>query len=246
MVKRLIYGSIRKNVISYTDFEYLSCEVNHLVNRRPISFVEALRDCSVDEELPTPITPEMLIRGHELISINIMPHLTCYQNDIDYVPGGSNKISNAYNKLSAIRKKMIDIYATEFIPNLIDQATDIKDRYKKVKHNELKIGDLVLLRETFCKPSNFPLAIVKKVTKNDLEEVTAVEVLKGKTKEIVSRHVTSIVPLLSVDKNSLVDNKQADGSCNEQSTAKHRSRPRRIAALKGDARNKGLASANLV
>ena len=165
MVKRLIYSSIRKNVISYTDFEYLSCEVNHLVNRRPISFVEALRDCSVDEELPTPITPEMLIRGHELISINIMPHLTCYQNDIDYVPGGSNKISNAYNKLSAIRKKMIDIYATEFIPNLIDQATDIKDRYKKVKHNELKIGDLVLLRETFCKPSNFPLAIVKKVTK---------------------------------------------------------------------------------
>ena len=61
LVKRLIYGSIRNNVPSYFDFDFLVCQVVYLVNRRPIAFKEALRDN--DAEVPDPITPELLIRG---------------------------------------------------------------------------------------------------------------------------------------------------------------------------------------
>ena len=245
MVKRLIYGSVRKNVLSYSDFEYLTCEVNHLVNRRPISFIEALRDCSLEEQIPTPITPEMLIKGHELISINIMPHLTSFQTDIDYEPGEPKNIAAAFTKLSAIRKHLINIYTTEFIPHLIDHATDVKGRYKKVKHDKLKVGDLVLLRETFCKPANYPLGIVKTITKNELDEVTSVEVLKGKTRERVARHVTSIVPLLSLEK-EYNDDQQCNNTLNEQSHAGYRSKARRAAAVKAAERNKGLLEANLI
>ena len=246
MVKRLIYGSIRKNVTSYSDFEYLICEVNHLVNRRPVSFIEALRDCSTDEQIPTPITPEMLVKGHELVSINIMPHLTSCQTDPDYEPSKPRNIASAYTKLADMRKKLINIYVTEFIPNLIDQATDIKGRYKKVKHDQLKVGDLVLLKETFCKPANFPLGMVKSITKNDLDEVTSVNVLKGKTKETVLRHVTSIVPLLSVEKNMHNEGKQCTNVAKEQNNKIDRCSKRRNAAIQGDKLIRSLASANLI
>ena len=49
------------------------------------------------------------------------------------------------------------------------------------------------------KPTNYQMAIVTKVIINDLEEVTAVEARKGKNREVVKRHVNSIIPLLTGD-----------------------------------------------
>ena len=37
LVKRLIYGSIRNNILNYFDFDFLVCQVVHLANRRPIA-----------------------------------------------------------------------------------------------------------------------------------------------------------------------------------------------------------------
>ena len=45
------------------------------------------------------------------------------------------------------------------------------------------------------KPSNYPMRIVKKVTLNDLDEVTDIVVFKGASCETVRRHVTSIISL---------------------------------------------------
>ena len=41
------------------------------------------------------------------------------------------------------------------------------------------------------------MGIVKDVTKNVNGEVTGASILKGKTKEVVKRHVTTLIPLLS-------------------------------------------------
>ena len=41
MVRRLIFGAIKKNVQSYFDFELSVSNVIHLVNRRPIAFNES-------------------------------------------------------------------------------------------------------------------------------------------------------------------------------------------------------------
>ena len=47
------------------------------------------------------------------------------------------------------------------------------------------------------KPIHFPMALVKDVQINTLGEVTGVTAYKGKSGELVKRHVKSIVPLLT-------------------------------------------------
>ena len=64
----------------------------------------------------------------------------------------------------------------------------------------MKPGDLVIVKEQFCKATDYPLARVTEVIKNAYDEVTSVKVVKG-NKEILKRHVATIIPLLSVDSN---------------------------------------------
>ena len=69
-------------------------------------------------------------------------------------------------------------------------------KYVYKKHTKLQVGDLVLIKDQFVKPMSYPMAIVTKVCTNDLQEVTAAEVRKGSTREILKRHVSSLIPLL--------------------------------------------------
>ena len=48
------------------------------------------------------------------------------------------------------------------------------------------------------KPVNYPRGIVETIKLNELAEVTSVKVRKGNSRELVERHSTSIVPLLSI------------------------------------------------
>lgn len=177
----------------------------HIVNRRPVAFQEVLSDNTLQGELPTPITPEMLLHGRELISFNIIPQMqpNYYENFNDFV--NSDNIRFNFKKLSECNEKLFNIYHHEFIQNLISQAIDQKDRYKPVKHKRLCIGDIVLLVEPNTKRNNYPMGIIKKITVNSLDEVTSAEVLKGKNKEIVHRHSSTIIPLLRSDKSSVDD-----------------------------------------
>ena len=69
-----------------------------------------------------------------------------------------------------------------------------KDHYKKVKHNSVNIGDIVLIKDLLVKPVNYPMGIIRSIVKNNMDEVTGVEVFKGDTKELVKRHVNTIIP----------------------------------------------------
>ena len=70
IVKHLIYGSIKNSVLGYSEFEFIVCQTIHLANRRPLAFREALLEEENDVCLPSAITPEILLKGHELISMN--------------------------------------------------------------------------------------------------------------------------------------------------------------------------------
>ena len=74
LVKRLLFGSVKKMILSYSDFEFLVCHTVHLANRRPIAFKESLREANTDS-VPEPITPEMIVKGYELTSLNLIPEL---------------------------------------------------------------------------------------------------------------------------------------------------------------------------
>ena len=68
------------------------------------------------------------------------------------------------------------LYNEEFLVNLAYQAVDKKSRYKPVLHKIISVGDLVLLKEDYSKPVNYPIGIIKNVTINDLRETTAVTI----------------------------------------------------------------------
>ena len=220
LVKRLIFGSIKKYTVNYSDFEYMVAEVNHLVNRRPICFQNALRDSSNESEVPVALTPEILIHGHELVSVNVIPSL---EESDDWEPNVCP--NNMYNKMAKIRSKLGEIYANEFLPQLIHQATNIAERYAPKKHDQLKVGDIVIIKENMTKRANMPLAMVRDLTKNSLGEVTSVKLFKGGTREIVERHTSSLIPILeSLVGESEVPNEISPLSLRSNPVAKKRSK----------------------
>lgn len=195
LVKRLIFGAIGRNNLCLHDFEYLICEVNCIVNQRPIAFKQRLS--SDDESFPAAITPDILLKGYDPVIINLVPHLQSCDEDLDFVAQNStNCIKTNYSKLVAARSKLNKLYNEEFIPALIHQATNKKARYNPKQHDCLCVGDLVLLKEDNTKPMCYPMGIIKSVTINDLGETTDAMVLKGCSRELVKRHASCIIPLL--------------------------------------------------
>ena len=250
LTKRLIYGSVRNYVLEFRDFEFIVCQTIHMVNRRPVAFKEALRD-SVD--VPEPITPEKLIHGHELVSINVIPDLQSIPSESDpdwQMDNPPQVILDRYSKLRKVRSKLIECYNNEFMASLVNQAVSTKGRYKPVSHKTLQKGDVVLIKESYTKPINYPMGIVKEVVKNINDEVTGASVLKGKTREVVKRHVTTLIPLLSINEFSdsnrdVLQSKIQEGhveqsSDNEQSHNSNGPVQRRKAALQSEARTRQM------
>jgi hypothetical protein len=94
-VKYLIYKSIRNVILKITEFEFLIAKVTSLTNKRPIAFKACLRSLP-SENVPIPITPEILVRGYETLALNVVPDLQPVEHD-DYVPGsGQSNIKRNY------------------------------------------------------------------------------------------------------------------------------------------------------
>lgn len=195
-VKYLMFKSIGSLILSDHDFQFLISKTIHLINKRPVAFKESLRSLPIDE-VPQPITPEMLCRGYETISINVLPNMQSGEDE--YNPNSSETARNHLERLCKIKDKMIHLYHSEFLATLIEQAVDKKDRYKRVLHKSLEPGDVVLLVEKHCKRYNYPMGRVERVEINDLGEVTAAYVFKGSSRETVYRHTTSLIKLISND-----------------------------------------------
>ena len=229
--KRLIQKSVRTLVIDYFSFELLICKTIDLLNKRPVAFKESLKNLP-DDEVPSCITPEMLIRGYETCTLNIIPQIQSTDfSDPDFQPSSAT-MSRDYQNICKVKSNLVEIYHSEFITNLITQAIDKRDRYKPVNHKRLSPGDIVLLVEPHQKRCAYPMARVQRVVENDLGEVTAAYVYKGATKELVFRHVNSLILLISVegleDTSSNISTKT--DPC--QNVTIRRKQPRRIAGEK--------------
>ena len=163
MVRQLLRSSIKNYVLDMRDFEFAVAQATHMVNRRPIAFQESLRDES-ENTIPDPITPEKLIHGFDLLSVNLIPELQSEnENDPDW-PEDVDVVDNAqkaYGKLKKVRANMSETYHSEFLSTLMKQAVNVKSRYKPVTHHRLEKGDIVMVKEDCCKPMNYPMAIVK-------------------------------------------------------------------------------------
>ena len=233
LVKKLIYSSIGKIILEYREFEFLIIKTIHLVNKRPIAFKTALRQDDLD--LPEPITPEKLIRGFSLPSLNLFPYTV--NSDPDWTSDYSNeKVRHEYTNNQTVRYRLITLYNEEFLKTLMDQAIDRKNRYKPVSYERFCPGDLVLLKKDFIKRYNYPMGRIKSIIKNDLNEVTGAIIVKGNN-EIVNRHSCSLIPILKFNSNndevSESNSDQTvsdDHSANDDTNQNYNQRPKRRAA----------------
>ena len=197
ITKDLLYSSMRKKVLNIPDLESLLVQVKHLLNKRPVAFKETARISPSDEELE-PISPEMLIYGQELPTLNLQFH----HKDPDWqpqVPKDSEQINKQLRKYIETKNKLNQLYNEEFIQKLLDQSIDKNNRYFPNFHNTVNVGDIVLLKDEYIKANQYPMGRVTKTVVNDLDEVTGVEIKKGKTGETVKRHVTSVIPLMKLN-----------------------------------------------
>ena len=215
-MKRLIFGSIKNNILDLHDFEFLISYIVHLIKRRPIAFKEALREFDSDS-IPEPITPEHLIRGYDLASLNLIADLQDIpSNDPDWSNNLNTSIKDQYSKLRKVPTELVNKYQEEFLKTLISQAVDRKNRDQPVPHKYIKPGDIVLLKEVNTKPNHYPLALVKETVVNDLGEITGAIVFKGKARESVKRHSSTIIHLLTVSEDSNKFNQSGSGVKDEE------------------------------
>ncbi|XP_068218822.1 uncharacterized protein [Palaemon carinicauda] len=232
MVKRLMFGAIKNFILTYVDFEFLVCNIVHLINRRPIAFKEAVR--AETDNVPEPITPEQLVRGYELTSLNLIPNLQPLSVEDPEFDPDNKAISQNYVKLCKIRQTLIETYHNEFLGTLIQQAVDRKGRYRPVTHKLLKVGDVVLIKEEHTKRNNYPLGIILEVFKNDLGEVTHAVIKKGKTGQTSRLHVNNIIPILE---NTGSTNSATPDVCNSVTSSL---RPKRKAAILSQERTRQM------
>ena len=230
LVKRLIFGAIHNNVLEFHDFNFLIEQTSHIVNKRPIAFKEALRD-DVDNHLPAVITPELLSRGRDLIALNVVPELASESNeaDPDWTPRTEqDSLRGQLGKLNNSRLRLAAVYQDQLNSHLLDQATNVDKRYLPVSHSQVKVGDIVLVADPLLKLNNFPLARVTAVRTNALGETTTVQLTKGNSKEILQRHVSSIIPYFRPDPGEFNSSTSEAEFVNKNTVA---SRPKRKAAM---------------
>ena len=193
-VKNIITKSVGRRILEDQDFELLVKKTIMLVKKRPIAFKNSLT--TIDAEVNA-ITPEMILKGREVTCVNILPPNNT--EDLDDVTGSeTSTIERRYDQLAKAREKLTELYQGEFMQTLMAQAVDRKGRYRKKRHREIRMGDIIGIKSNVLKPINYPMARVLEVEKNSLEEVTAVKAKKGNG-EVVRRHVSDVVPLLTTE-----------------------------------------------
>lgn len=194
MVKRLIQGAIRNNILSFIQFCSLIKQCVCLANKRPLNGFSSLRDQNVDHSYRI-LTPEVLKFGYEtcVLEVNVP------ENDADnWTPEQLDNSKIAFQNIEQIIKikgKIRDFYHDEFLYSLMDDATRHKGKYLPVKHQHIKPNDIVIIRDPYVKPSSQPMGLVLKTTKNALNEVTQAVVLKA-NKAIVTRDSSDLTLLL--------------------------------------------------
>ena len=74
-----------------------------------------------DGEFPAPISPEILIKGHELNSINLIPELLNDYDDVDFEAIMNDKhVFKSYEKLAKCRQHLVKVFNEEYHSNLCD------------------------------------------------------------------------------------------------------------------------------
>ena len=200
----------------------------------------------VDYEYPFVITPELLLKGYEVPSVNVLPGFGSPDEikDSDWLPSAPN-IFKDFKHLHIARNRIFDLYEQEFFRTLEVQATNLPNRYKKHVQSEIGIGDLVAIKTNLIKPYHYPLGIVTELEFNDLQEINAITIRKA-NREIIRRHPTDVIILLrSPETNGCSEGTEHPSSSND-TVQELIARPSRRAKSECKHKISNMASSGLV
>ena len=189
IIKKLIQGAIRNNVIDFLSFQAVIRQCVCYANKRPVTQQGSLR--SSNEEDCMVITPEYLKFGYSLPILEID-----YKTD-EWTEDKVSELMSIENlrKVIEAKDRVRKLYSTEFLYGLIDDATKLRGKYLPVNHQKLKPGDIVLIKDSFIKAANYPLAKVLSVEENSIGETVRVVLKKG-NKTTVNRDISSLILLV--------------------------------------------------
>ena len=119
-------------------------------------------------------------------------------------------------------------------------SEDRKSRYQPILHKHLEVGDVVLIKDPLLKPTNFPMGIVRKLQVNSLGEVTGATLMKGKNREMIKRHVSSLIPLLGKKEYVNEEPRRSPKPNISKDNSQENARPKRKTALKCNEKVKSL------
>ena len=245
-VKHVLAAAMNKQKLSLREFEILVAEAKDLINKRPIGFKNMLSSNEVDYEYPFVITPELLLKGYEVPSVNVLPGFGSPDEikDSDWLPSAPN-IFKDFKHLHIARNRIFDLYEQEFFRTLEVQATNLPNRYKKHVQSEIGIGDLVAIKTNLIKPYHYPLGIVTELEFNDLQEINAITIRKA-NREIIRRHPTDVIILLrSPETNGCSEGTEHPSSSND-TVQELIARPSRRAKSECKHKISNMASSGLV
>lgn len=225
-VKLMINSSIARRCLPYDQFHLFVKECKMLINKRPVACKRLLTDQTSHENFEA-ITPEVLIYGHEIPALSVIPHLDSELADsftLEHDPSRDILLEHLKN-LREAKKEVEQRYYAEFVSSLRDNSTDRPDRYRQQRPIELAIGDVVTVKQPLCKPYNYPAGIIQEIEHNDVGEIVAVKIRKG-NREVIRRHVSDVI-LIEHCQQELPSVVEAE----EETSLSHR--PKRHAAVKG-------------
>ena len=233
LIRKLIQGAIRNNVLDFQQFSHVIKQCVCYANKRPLYRQEALRECNPDDQFQV-LTPEFLKFGYE----NAILEVGDFSNDDSEVWEPAAVVDFVdFRKLKETKDRLRQHYHSEFLYGLIDQATKLKNKYLPVHHENVGVGDIVLIKDSFVKAPNYPLAKIVSVVRNSIGEVTQAILLKG-NKSIVKRDTSSIIPLVKSEQPGEVS--EDVGHLENPSIVRSCGRPIRQAALDSRAKTREM------
>ena len=137
----MIFKSIGINIHGIRDFEFLIglYQTTSFVSKKHIMLHESLRDRELSSL--SLIILEMLHHSYELLAFTLISWLQPLPNLDDYLEKHSptDVVKDGYGKLRSIMSRFFDIYHTQFIFNILNQAIYVKDHYRPHKHSEISV-----------------------------------------------------------------------------------------------------------
>ena len=245
-VKNVLYSSIARNKITSYQLFFLAAEAKALVNKRIIGFKSSLTNEFVGSSVPFALTPELLLKGYEFPSFDI---LSTDQDDKWELPDSNpDALFSHFKQLNDIRNKIQRSYETEFLKTLEWQAVNKPKRYKARDQSQLAIGNLVAIKTKLLKPFYYPRGVVTNLEYNDINEIKAVTARKANG-ESLRRHPSDIIILMhSGDEGETDANHQNQSDANQPSQEDKflEQKPQRTAKTRCLLENKKLSDNDLV